>query len=220
MREYADRMARQLAAGIPRRQLLQALAGGVLGAATASVYQGRASARGMPAAGAAISGPTVAMVSLDFMTHRPDGSHRRSRLLLYDRAMGKTGTAERRLGLVPSVQKDTGLIEVSVHDISEGSCAPKFLRRLTLPLDRKKNPDFQSVGLEDSRELALAVTQVRYVPQREGQVPSCDADCCVDCQDGDPTNCGSAVCCNIPCGPYCGACCDPGNCVPGPCSRD
>lgn len=218
MREYADRVARQLAAGIPRRQLLQALAGGLLGATAASAYPRRASAGGLSGGAAAFSGPTVAKISLDVTTAAPDGTRRRSRLLLADRAMGKIGPADRRIGLIPSVQKDTGLVEVTIQDISEGPCAPKFLRRLTLPLDRKKSPQFQSAGLQNSRELALAVTQVRYVPQREGQIPNCNEDCCIAC-DGHTSTCAETVCCNVPCGLDCGFCCDPGKCLGhGPCS--
>lgn len=163
---------------------------------------------------------TEVWIDFDF----PKGGMPLRRVVVNNRAIGKvTAWNGRRFGLVPAVPDSKNRVDLSIFDLSHQAspnvCIPKLLKKLTLPV----RGEMVSLDLADDQGFRLKISAVKTrqvaagldVPTTailDGQAFDCGIDCCVHCEDDPPGHdtCGSAVCCNIPCGASCGMCVDPG----------
>jgi len=210
-------------AGLSRRRILGGLGGG-LAAAWAGVLP--SPRRNLMSQGDAAVALSTVWIDFDF----PKAGMPLRRVLLNNRAVGKiTAWNGRRFGVVPNILS-SGKVEVAVYDlahrVSPNMCVPKLLKRLTLPVAGEivsvDTPDDQGFRLKVSyvtrKPLAPGELALPGVAIAEGEAFDCGIDCCVHCSDDPPGHdtCGGAVCCNIPCGPPCGSCNDPGA-NPNPC---
>ncbi len=197
-----DTLARTVATGLPRRQVLRGMVGAGVGVALATI--GRSTELLADEQRRAKQSKSVAAVAL--VVHLPGGH--RPVLTLFDRRVGRLSYKGQNLSLVPQISDVARAVELSVYT---GAKASTTLRtRLTLPLYKRRQFDAPptSFGFPEAPDIAVAALMHDDMPVFSTDNP--DLDCTVSCCYGGELSC-QACCCRAG-DPSCGSCCDAGHC--------
>jgi len=197
-----DALARTVATGLPRRQILRGMVGAGVGAALATI--GRSTELLADDERRERHSKTVAAVAL--VVHLPDGH--RPVLTLFDRRVGRVSYKGQHLSFVPQMSDVTQAVELSVY--TGPTTSSTLLKRVTLPVYGRRRFDAPptSLGFPEEQNIGVAALLHDDMPILSTDNP--DLDCTVWCCFGGELS-GQACCCSAS-DPSCGSCCDGGHC--------